>query len=52
MTRIFSGIAAGVVWAYIFAFIMAKAGLEISDDTVFLAMAIVIAGAMAGGDWQ
>lgn len=30
--------------------VLAKLGIKISDDTVILSIAIVIAGALAGGD--
>ncbi len=38
-----------IVWIGVLT-VFAKLGIKISDDTVILSIAIVIAGALAGGD--
>lgn len=48
--RILYGIAAGIIWIYLLAIVMEACNLEISGDMQWLSIAIVIAGAMAGGD--
>lgn len=48
--RILYGIAAGIIWTSLFAVVMETYNLEISGDMQWLSIAIVIAGAMAGGD--
>ena len=48
--RILYGIASGIIWAFIFASVMVTLNLKVSADIQWLSLAIVIAGAMAGGD--
>ena len=48
--RILYGMASGIIWAFIFASVMATFDLKVSADIQWLSLAIVIAGAMAGGD--
>ena len=39
-----------VLWVIGVLAVLTKLGMKISDDTMVLSMAIVIAGALAGGD--
>lgn len=48
--RILYGIASGIIWLFIFALVMATFDINVSGDIQWLSLAIVIAGAMAGGD--
>ena len=48
--RILYGIASGIIWAFIFILVIVTGDLKISADIQWLSLAIVIAGAMAGGD--
>ncbi len=50
LLRLLYGIVAGIAWAYLARAIMIHGGLEISNDIQMLSTAIIIAGAMAGGD--
>lgn len=43
-------IIALILWVFFMAWIMTEGGIELSDDTRVLSLAIVAAGAMAGGD--
>lgn len=43
-------IIAMILWLIFMSWIMTEGGIEISDDTRVLSLAIVAAGAMAGGD--
>ena len=47
--RFVYGFIAFVVWL-VFVVKMVESGIEISKDTVYLTLAIVTAGAMAGGE--
>lgn len=49
MTRFLYGVIAGLAWCYIGSKIIKVIGVPISDETQFLSLAIIIAGAMAGG---
>ncbi len=48
--RLLFGAAAGILWIWISAIIMAKTGVEMSNDASWVSPAIVVAGAMTGGD--
>ena len=48
--RILIGIAAGILWMSFLAVIAKTYGCEISGEMPMLTTAIIIAGAMAGGD--
>lgn len=48
--RIIYGCAAAVLWCSACAYLIAKTGASISEDIQVLTTAIIIAGAMAGGD--
>ena len=43
-------IVALVLWVFFMAWIMTEGGIELSNDTQILSLAIIAAGAMAGGD--
>ena len=47
--RFFVAVIGFSVWAGMLT-VLAKLGIKISDDTIVLSTAIVIAGALAGGD--
>lgn len=47
--RVLYGILVGILWTYLLLWIESK-GCVISNQTFVLSSAIVIAGAMAGGD--
>jgi hypothetical protein len=44
------GVVAGFVWCYFCMFLMSKYNIEVSNNIQILSTAIIIAGAMAGGD--
>ena len=48
--RVWHGFVAGMVWGLVMAYLIAKTGISISEDVQVLTTAIIIAGAMAGGD--
>lgn len=48
--RMLYGMLAGVLWVFLMATAVAKYGAEIPDNIQWLTTAIVVAGAMAGGD--
>lgn len=48
--RFLYGIVACFVWSFFCMFIMTKHGIKVSNDIQILSTAIIIAGAMAGGD--
>jgi len=48
--RILYGIISGIIWTFISALVMAEYGFKVSVDIQWLSLAVVIAGAMAGGD--
>lgn len=43
-------VVALILWVFFMAWIMTKGGIELSNDTQILSLAIIMAGAMAGGD--
>lgn len=43
-------VVALILWAHFMAWIMTEGGIELSNDTQILSLAIIMAGAMAGGD--
>lgn len=43
-------VVALILWVLFVAWIMADGGIELSNDTQLLSLAIIMAGAMAGGD--
>ena len=48
--RMLYGMLAGVLWVFLLAMATAQYGAEIPSDIQWLTTAIVVAGAMAGGD--
>ena len=48
--RLTYGVVAGMLWCTIIALLMAKTGLKVSNNAQILSVAIIVAGAMAGGD--
>jgi hypothetical protein len=48
--RFLYGIVACFVWSSLCAFLMSKYDMKVSNDIQILSTAIIIAGAMAGGD--
>ena len=48
--RFLYGIVACFAWCFFCAFLMSKYDMEVSNDIQILSTAIIIAGAMAGGD--
>jgi hypothetical protein len=48
--RFLYGVVAGFVWSSSCTFLMSKYGMKVSNDMQILSTAIIIAGAMAGGD--
>ena len=48
--RTLYGMLAGVLWVFLMATATAKYGAKIPDNIQWLTTAIVVAGAMAGGD--
>lgn len=48
--RFLYGIVASFVWCFFCAFLMSKYDMKVSNDIQILSTAIIIAGAMAGGD--
>ena len=48
--RILIGFLAMILWSLFMGAVMAKTGIELSKETQWLTMAIIAAGAMAGGD--
>lgn len=48
--KLLSGVVAGMMWTCVMAVIIAKTGIDLSNDAGLLSLAIVIAGAMAGED--
>lgn len=48
--RFLYGIIAGTLWVMLMAYARARAGVEIPDYVQWMSTAIIIAGAMAGGD--
>ena len=48
--RTLYGMLAGVLWVFLMATAVAKYGAKIPDNIQWLTTAIVVAGAMAGGD--
>ena len=49
MMRLLYGFVAGLCWCFIGSKIIQYIGVPISDEMQFLSLAIVVAGAMAGG---
>lgn len=47
--RYLYGIFALIIWCIFLGYLMTN-GVELSEDTQFITIAIVVAGAMAGGD--
>lgn len=43
-------VVALILWVLFMAWIMTEGGIELSNDTQILSLAIIMAGAMAGGD--
>ena len=43
-------VVALILWVLLTSWIMAEGGIELSNDTQILSLAIIMAGAMAGGD--
>lgn len=43
-------IIALILWVFFMAWIMTYGGIKFSNDTQILSLAIIMAGAMAGGD--
>ena len=43
-------VVALVLWVFFMAWIMTEGGIKLSNDTQILSLAIIMAGAMAGGD--
>ena len=48
--RLKYGVVALILWVLFIVWIMTEGSLELSDDIRVLSLAIVAAGAMAGGD--
>ena len=48
--RFIYGIFACFVWSFFCMFLMSKYDMKVSNDIQILSTAIIIAGAMAGGD--
>ena len=48
--RMLYGMLAGILWVFLLAMATAQFGAEISNDIQWLTTAIVVAGALAGGD--
>ena len=48
--RFLYGVVACFVWCYFCMFLMSKYNMEVSNNIQILSTAIIIAGAMAGGD--
>ena len=48
--RLKYGVVALILWVLFMAWIMTNSSLELSDDIRVLSLAIIVAGAMAGGD--
>ena len=48
--RILYGFIAGSLWVMLIAYAVGKAGVEIPEYVQWLSTAIIVAGAMAGGD--
>ena len=49
--RIMYGILAGLLWAILMIYLTAKTGITMPDNEIqILSIAIIVAGAMAGGD--
>ena len=48
--RLKYGVVALILWVLFIVWIITNGNLELSDDTRVLSLAIVVAGAMAGGD--
>ena len=48
--RFIYGIVACFAWCFFCVFLMSKYNLKVSNDIEILSIAIIIAGAMAGGD--
>lgn len=43
-------VVALILWVLFMSWIMTEGGIELSNDTQILSLAIIMAGAMAGGD--
>ena len=48
--RILEGIIAGTLWVMLMTYATARFGVEIPENVQWLSTAIIVAGAMAGGD--
>lgn len=48
--RLLHGIIAGTLWMMLMAYAIERGGIEIPENVQWLSTAIVVAGAMAGGD--
>ena len=48
--RICYGILVGILWCIVLAMLWAKTGVKFSSEAQIISTAIIIAGAMAGGD--
>jgi hypothetical protein len=48
--RLLHGIIAGTLWVMLMAYATVRVGVEIPANVQWLSIAIIVAGAMAGGD--
>ena len=48
--RLLHGIIAGTLWVMLMIYAIARVGVEIPENVQWLSTAIIVAGAMAGGD--
>jgi hypothetical protein len=48
--RLLHGIIAGTLWVMLMAYATVRVGVEIPANVQWLSTAIIVAGAMAGGD--
>ena len=48
--RILEGIIAGTLWVMLMTYAIERVGVEIPEYVQWLSTAIIVAGAMAGGD--
>lgn len=48
--RLLISFVCGLIWCAVMAIAMSETGITVSNDTQILSLAIVVAGALAGGD--
>jgi hypothetical protein len=48
--RLLYGFIAGALWVMLMIYAIARVGVEIPENVQWLSTAIIVAGAMAGGD--